>query len=78
MTPVRVRLDRADRAILQAVRDCTGLSPCGARLVHARTFLPVREVLVRAQVLVWVGLLCALDGEPWAITPAAIPLTRRS
>lgn len=75
MTKKKLNLDQRDRAILRAVRETTGREPCGAAYVSWRLRLPLREVLVRALVLVWAGLLFALDGEPWALTPTGWRLT---
>lgn len=68
-------LDRVDRRILSAVRETTGRAPCGAAWIAMRAGLPLRDLLVRSLVLVWAGLLLALDGEPWALTPAGWRLT---
>lgn len=73
--PVRgdkAQLSDVDLSILREVRKESGHAPMSGALVSLRLGLPVKTVRARARVLVSKGLLCALDGEPWALRVKAL------
>lgn len=66
------QLSDVDISILHEVRRESGHAPISGALVSLRLGLPVKTVRARARVLVNKGLLCALDGEPWALRVKAL------
>lgn len=66
----RRQIDRQELAVLRAVRGGAE----GANAVASATDLSVSTVVHIARGLVRAGLLCALDGEPWAVRAEALPL----